>query len=185
MAGDPINTAVWGEADVYIAPLATAAPATNVAFSTIPAWKFVGLLDGAAGFAEAQSLDQTDHNAWGYGVVATTYKGQKTTRTFTCLEDNSTVMGLFYDTSGMTFNDTLGTYSGPLGVKDYTESFKIAFEVRSGGKIKRYISANYAQAVPSGDATEGEDNLQARPVTVTVFPTSGQVLWTTYKGAAA
>ena len=35
MAGDPINTAVWGEADVYIAPLATANPATNVAFSTI------------------------------------------------------------------------------------------------------------------------------------------------------
>ena len=185
MAGDPINTAVWGEADVYIAPLATANPATNVAFSTIAAWKFVGLLDGSAGFAEAQSLDQTDHNAWGYGVVATTYKGQKTTRTFTCLEDNSTVMGLFYDTTSMTFNDAAGTYSGSLGVKDYTTQFKIAFEVRSGGKIKRFFSANYAQAVPSGHATEGEDNLQARPVTVTIYPTSGQVLWTVWKGAAA
>ena len=184
MAGDPINTAVWGEADVFIGALDAADPTTNAAFDTDD-WKFVGLLDGSAGFAEAQSLDQTDHNAWGYGVVATTYKGQKTTRTFTALEDNETVMGLFYDTSGMTFDDDAGTYSGTLGVKDYTESFRIAFEVRSGGKIKRYISANYAQAVPAGDATEGEDNLQARPVTVTIYPTADQELWITYKGAAA
>jgi hypothetical protein len=179
MAGNTANTAVWGEADVLIAPISATTPVGNAAFSGD--WEYVGLLDGDAGFGENQSVDSTDHNAWGYGVIATTHQGNKTQKTFTALEDNETVLSLIYDTSGMTFG--VGTFSGALAVKDFTDQFKIAFVTRSGDNERRFISANYATAEPGDGGSESETNLQSRPITVTVYPTSDRELWDTYKGA--
>lgn len=51
MAGNPTNAAVWGGADVLIAPIGTAIPAGNAAFGA--GWEYVGLLDGGQGFEES------------------------------------------------------------------------------------------------------------------------------------
>lgn len=183
MAGNPTNAAVWGGADVLIAPIGTALPTGNGAFDA--AWKFVGLLDGGQGFEETIETESTDHEAWGYGVIATTYKGTKVTKTFTALEENSVVMGLVYDTSGMTFDDVAGTYSGDLAVRDNTERVLVAFVTKSGDTERRQITKNYATIAASSAGSESEEALQSKGFTVTIVPDTNKVLYYTYKGASA
>jgi hypothetical protein len=182
MAGNPTNAAVWGGADVLIAPIGTAIPVGNAAFD--PAWKYVGLLDGGQGFEESIEVTSTDHEAWGYGVIATTYKGTKITKTFTALEENATVMGLVYDVSGMTFDDTAGTYVGDLAVRDNTERVLVAFVVTSGSTERRQITKNYATIAATAAGSESEEAKQSKGFTVTIVPDADKVLYYTYKGAS-
>lgn len=195
MAGNTANAAVWGEADVYIGSLTATIPTTNAAFTlnetsgggvgVTDEWDFVGLLDGGQGFEEGIEVSETQHSAWGYGTIFTTYKDQILTKTFTTLEENSTVLNLVYDTDGMTFDNDAGTYSGDLGVRDHTTQVLIAFELRSGSKIKRYISKGYATVAPTSAGTDSEESLGSKGFTATIYPDSNQKLWSTYKGAAA
>ena len=95
MAGNPSNAAVWGGADVLIAPIGTAIPVANAAFGA--GWEHVGLLDGGQGFEETIETTSTDHTAWGYGVIAGTYVGDLKVR------DNTTrVLVAFVTKSGGT-----------------------------------------------------------------------------------
>lgn len=183
MAGNPDNAAVWGGADVLIAPVGTAIPVGNAAFGV--AWTYVGLLDGSQGFEETIEKTSTDHEAWGYGVVATTTKGTKVTKTFTALEENETVMGLVYDVSGMTFDDEAGTYVGNLKVRDDTERVMVAFVTTSGDNERRLITKNYATVAASGAGTESEESLASKSFTVTIVPDENKVLYYSYKGASA
>ena len=189
MAGDTDNVAVWSEADVLLGSLTATNPATNAAFllnadpTPVTEWDFAGILDGAAGFGETQANDSTDFMGWGVGVIASSKKNLAVTRTFTVLEDNPITLGLRYDTSAIVVAGT--GYSGTLAGRDLNEKFKIAFETRSGGVLKRLISKNYAMIDSIGDVTEGEDNVASFAVTVKVFPNASNELWVTYKGAAA
>jgi hypothetical protein len=183
MSGNPTDAAVWGGADVLIAPIGTAIPTTNGAFDV--AWKYVGLLDGGQGFEESIETTSTDHEAWGYGVIATTYKGTKVTKTFTALEENETVMGLVYDTSGMTFDDVAGTYVGDLAVRDNTERVLVAFVTTSGTTERRMITKNYATIAATAAGSESEEALASKGFTVTIVPDATKKLYYTYKGASA
>ena len=183
MAGNPDNAAVWGGADVLIAPVGTAIPVGNAAFGV--GWEYVGLLDGGQGFTESIEQDSTDHNAWGYGVIATTYGNTKVTKTFTALEENETVMGLVYDVSSMTFDDVAGTYVGDLKVRDNTTRVLIAFVTTSGTTERRMISKNYATIAATSAGSESEESLQTKGFTATIVPDDSKVLYYTYKGASA
>lgn len=191
MSGNPTNTAVWGGADVLVGSLTATTPTGSAAFTindgttVTDQWDYVGLLDGGQGFESGIEVESTDHEAWGYGVVATTYKGQKTTVTFTALEENSVVMSLVYDTDAMTFDDAAGTYSGDLAQRDHTTRVKLAFVVTSGDTERRLITKNYATVVPTNAGSESEESLQSKSFTATIFPDANGVLWTTYKGASA
>ena len=55
MSGNPTNAAVWGGADVLIAPIGTAIPTGNAVFGV--GWEYVGLLDGGQGFEESIEQD--------------------------------------------------------------------------------------------------------------------------------
>ena len=182
MAGNPTDAAVWGGADVLIAPIGTTIPVGNAAFGA--AWKYVGLLDGGQGFEESIETTSTDHEAWGYGVIATTYKGTKVTKTFTALEENETVMGLVYDTTGMTFDDVAGTYVGDLAVRDNTERVLIAFVTTSGTTERRMITKNYATIAATSAGSESEEALASKGFTVTIVPDATKKLYYTYKGAS-
>lgn len=182
MSGNPTNAAVWGGADVLIAPIGTALPVGNAAFGV--GWEYVGLLDGGQGFEESIEQDSTDHTAWGYGVIATTYGNTKVTKTFTALEENEVVMGLVYDVSGMTFDDVAGTYEGDLAVRDNTSRVLVAFVTTSGDTERRMITKNYATIAATGAGSESEESLQSKTFEVTIVPDSNQVLYYTYKGAS-
>jgi hypothetical protein len=183
VSGNPDNAAVWGGADVLIAPVGTALPVAGAAFGA--GWEFVGLLDGGQGFTEAIEQDSTDHSAWGYGVIATTYGSTKVTKTFTALEENEVVMGLVYDTSGMTFDDEAGTFVGDLAVRDNTTRVLVAFVTTSGTTERRMITKNYATIVPTDAGTESEDSLSSKGFTVTIVPDDAKKLYYAWKGTPA
>ena len=177
-------TAVTPGVSATISANATATGTVTAEIGATTGWSFVGLLDGGQGFAEGIETSSTDHDAWGYGTIFTTYKAQKLTKTFTALEENKTVMGLVYDVSSMTFDDVLGTYVGSLKVRDHTTQVLIAFVVSSGTKIRRQISKGYATVAPTAAGSDGEEALQSKGFTATIFPNGSNELWYTYKGAA-
>lgn len=148
-------------------------------------WKYAGLLDGGQGFEESIEVESTQHSAWGYGVILTTYKDQVLTRTFTALEENAAVMDLVYDTSSMTFDDEAGTYVGTLKVRDHTEQIRIAFVTRSGTTEKRLISKGYATVAPTTAGSDSEESLGSKTFEATIYPNGSQELWYAYKGASA
>lgn len=177
-------TAVTPGVSATISANATATGTVTAAIGATTGWQFFGLLDGGQGFEDGIEVGSTDHEAWGFGVIATTYKGQKTTKTFTSLEENSVVLGRVFDTASMTFDDAAGTYSGDLGVKDFTERVKIAFVTTSGDTEKRSISKNYATIAATSAGSESEEALASKGFTATIYPDTNKKLWTVYKGAA-
>lgn len=177
-------SAVSAGVSATISANATATATVTAEIGATTGWAFVGLLDGGQGFEEGIEVEQTDHDAWGYGTIFTTYKAQKTTKTFTALEENKTVMGLVYDVDSMTFDDTAGTYAGTLKVRDHTEQLRVAFVTTSGAKVKRMISKSYATIAPTSAGTDGEEAIGSKGFTTTVYPNGSNELWYAYKGAA-
>ena len=180
MAGETANAAVWGEADVLIAPLGTAIPATTAAFAA--GWDYVGLLDGGQGFTEGIETSSTTHSAWGYGVIFTTYADQILTKTFTALEENEVVHSLVYDNSGVTYGT--GTFAGTLKVRDHTTQVLIAFVTKSGTTERRLISKGYATIAPTDAGSESEEALASKTFEATIYPNGSQELFYAYKGAS-
>jgi hypothetical protein len=184
--GIPASTTILSITNLTTAELSANATATGsptVAIGGTNGWKFVGLLDPSQGFEESVEQTSTDHSAWGYGVIATTYGDKKTTVTFTALEENAVVMGLVNDVSGMTFDDVAGTYEGDLGVRDDTSRIRLGFEVTSGDVVRRRTSKNYATVTATGAGSESEESLGSKAFEATIFPDENSILYTTYKGA--
>lgn len=167
MSGTPANASLWANADVYIAPIGSPLPADeNAAFSG--AWSLVGLLDGGDGFEESRSEDKKDHYAWGGILVATSRKNFKLTKKFSVLEDNAATRSLIWP----------GSSTSQIVVPTPT-NIMIAFETRTGGKVRRLISANYAQVDVDGGIKDGEEDLTKVTLVATIFPTTASpgVLW--------
>lgn len=167
MAGDPLQANLWTEADVYVTTnLAATLPANaNTAFGVD--WSLVGLLDGDDGFPESRDEDTDDKYAWGGQIVRTSRAHFKLTKAFTALEDNATTRALLWPGS----TDTQIKIPRPAKVL-------IAFEVREGTKVRRLISAGYAEVVLDGDHGENETDLESATFQATIFPASGGVLFT-------
>lgn len=176
MAGNVDNAALWTDADVYIAPKGTAAPATaTTAFGV--GWELVGLLDGDQGFTQSRNEETSDFYAWGGILVRTSRRNFKLTVSFTALEDNDTTRDLIWPGSSAT----------QLVVPRPAEVM-VAFETREGDKVKRLITANYAEVTVSGDITENESALTTYPLIATVYPdatTSPAVLFDIQEDAGA
>jgi hypothetical protein len=184
--GIPALTTILSITNLTTAELsanASASGSPTVAIGGTNGWKYVGCLDGGQGFEEANDQSSTDHSAWGFGVIATTYGDKKTTVTFTALEENQTVMGLVYDISDMTFDDVAGTYQGNLAVREDTDRVRLGFETTSGDVVRRKTTANYATVTASGAGSESEESLGSKTFEASIFPDENNALYTVYKGA--
>lgn len=165
MAGDPTNASLWTDADVYVGPLTAVNPLTID--DPFPAeWGLVGLLDGDEGFTESRDEDVDDKYAWGGILVRTSRAHFKLTKTFVALEDNATTRSLIWPGS----TDTQIIVPKPAQVK-------VAFETREDDKIKRLITAQYAEITVDGDITENETDLTTATLVATIFPTAAKVLF--------
>lgn len=168
MTGTPANAALWSDADVYYSTDLNATLPADASTAFNASWHLVGLLDGAAGFESAGAFNNTkDHYGWGGILIATTRSQWKETKKFSILEDNQWTRALVHPGSGA------GSISVPT-----IANIKIAFETRTGGKVHRVISRNYAQVeVDGGKYTENENDLTTIGLLATVFPDSNKVLW--------
>lgn len=165
MSGNPEFTSVWGDADVYVAPIGTALPG-DIDAEFGAGWDLVGILDGSAGMPESRTRSETDHSGWGVGVIKTSYKDAKVEVMFTALEDNETVKGLVYE---------VGT-GGDAGKLKYANPTPVLFanEVTEiDGRKRRRFSAGYALIVTTGNIENGEETLEKFPLKATCFPDEG------------
>ena len=150
MAGDADNASMWDDADVFVSFNLGAADPATVDDEWPAEWDLVGLLDGAAGFAQTTDEPRTTGRAWGAGVVKTNYKGAEVMVKFTALEDNET--------------------TERLARPNLREKVRIAFETREGGKVRRRIAREPATVRRAGDSTSNEDNLESLPLQADIFP---------------
>jgi hypothetical protein len=176
MAGNVDAASLWADADVMVAPLETAIP-TDAGTAFGVGWELVGLLDGDQGFTQSRSEDSSEHFAWGGILVRTSRRNFRLSVSFTALEDNETTRDLIWPGS------TATSLVVPRPAK-----VMIAFEMREGDKVKRLITANYAEVTVSGDITDSESSLTQYPLTATIYPdatTDPATLLTVQESAAA
>ncbi|WP_432027461.1 Ig-like domain-containing protein [Streptomyces sp. 1222.5] len=166
MAGDPLKANLWTDADVYISTNLSATLPANPDTPFGSDWHLVGLLDGDDGFPESRDEDTDDKFAWGGILVRTSRQHFKLTKSFTALEDNDTTYGLLWPGS----TPTQIVVPRPARVR-------IAFETREGEKVRRLISAQYAEVALDGDHGENETDLESATFAATIFPTSGGALF--------
>lgn len=166
MSGDTDNASLWTDADVYVAALGVATPATiDDAF---PAhWQLVGLLDGDDGFSEGRSWDKSDKFAWGDILVRTARRNFKLTKKFTALERNAATEELMWPGS------TVGTLVVPR-----PDRIQIGFETREGEIKRRLICAYQAEVDLDGDIDDKEGDLTKYKFIATIYPDSDGNLWT-------
>ena len=167
MAGNANDTHLWLDADVFIAPIGTAAP-TDTTTAWAAAWKLVGLLDGDEGFAESRDQDTAEFYAWGGKLIKRSISKQKRTIKFVALENNDTVFDLV--NPGSTRTTAASTRTAAVKVPT-VKKFAIGFEQREGTSILRRIAAN-AQVAEVGEIKFGESNVTAYEITVILFPDS-------------
>lgn len=158
MSGDTANASNWPDADVYVAPIGTALPA-NVGAAFPVGWDLVGLLDGDAGFGQTRDEDVNDFYAWGGTLVRRTRRHFRLTQNFVALEDNETTRSLVWP----------GSSAGEI-VVPRPENVLLGFELREGDKVKRLITANYAQCDIVGDIVDNEADLTRYEIGAIIFP---------------
>jgi hypothetical protein len=93
MAGNIEAVRIWTGAEVFAAPLGTAAP-SNVTSTLNAAYEPIGLIDQDSAIGEEFSSDDTDHYAYGSVFVRKTSIKQKTQLTMTALENSDLVWSL-------------------------------------------------------------------------------------------
>lgn len=163
MGGTPANASLWPDADVYVAALGTAAPA-SVDDPFGAGWDLCGLLDGEAGFVSSREEQVTDLFAWGGTIVRTSRRQFKLSRTFTLLEDNETTRELIWP----------GSTATEIFVPR-PQRILLAFELREGARVQRMISAYQAEVNVDGDVTENETDLTKYPMRAVIYPDPQQV----------
>lgn len=181
MAGDPTNVKIWEDADVRILkPVSIVEPATLTSLTPAdidapwdPLWLLVGLLDGSDGFGESREWTESEHMAWGYGLVKVSSRNFKLTRKFTALEENTAVEYLYSP------GDTAGKVIVAKPALVY-----IGFETTDdlGGK-ERLISTMPAR-VTAPESNRNEENLASKAFTVNIYPNSAKELFNRQKTVA-
>jgi hypothetical protein len=166
VAGDPLKANLWTDADVYISTNLSATLPANASTPFGVDWDLVGLLDGDDGMPESRDEDTDDKYAWGGILVRTSRAHFKLTKSFTALEDNDTTYSLLWP----------GSTSTQIKVPRPAKVL-VAFEVREGAKVRRLITANYAEVSLDGDHGETETDLESMTFAATIFPTGAGVLF--------
>ena len=158
MSGNSANVAIWADADVYVAPQGSPVPA-DAATPFSAAWSLVGLLDGDSGFEETRDQDKKEFFAWGGVLVAISRSKFKITKKFTVLEDNAVTRSLIWP--GSTSTSTIVPIPADV---------LVAFETRTGGKVRRKIASYRAQIDVDGSISENETDLASVDLVATIFP---------------
>lgn len=160
MANNPDNVLLSDDIDFYIAPLGSPIPAdASTAFSG--AWQLAGLIDPDAALTIAHSVDKTPHFDWPGNLYKISRKNGLLEVKLSVLEDNAVTRSIIWPGSGV----------GVIG-KRVPANIMLGYELREGGKIKRFVTTKYAQIDIDGDITMGNSDPVKYPLVATIFPDS-------------
>lgn len=158
MANDPTNVAVYDDADVYVAPLGSPIPA-DAATAFSGAWSLAGIVDGDTGMALAHSADKTNFHMWSGLLGKISRKNELVQFKFTVVEDNAVTRAIIWPGSG----------AGVIS-KRVPANIMLGFETREGGKVKRFVTTQYAQVDLDGDITMNNSDPTKYALVATIFP---------------
>lgn len=158
MANDPTNVALYDNADVYVAPLGSPIPA-DAATAFSGAWSLAGIVDGDTGMALAYSADKTNYHMWNGLLGKIGRKNELMQFKFTVVEDNATTRAIIWAGSG----------AGVISRRT-PANIMLGFELREGGKVKRFVTTQYAQVDIDGDITMGNADPTKYGLVATIFP---------------
>lgn len=174
MAGNPANVKIWEDADVRILkPSDITAPDTFE--SLLPAdvdavwddaWLLAGLLDGSDGFGESREWDETEHTAWGYGLIKVSSRNFKMTRKFTALEANAVTDYLY--SPGDTATKVI--VAKPAYVY-------LGFETTADDASKERLITTMPSRVTAPESNRNEEDLASREFTCNIFPNTAKELF--------
>lgn len=165
MANDIDNANAWADADVLIAPIGSAIPAT-VDDPFDGDWSYIGLLDGDKGFTHNRAEDASDKFAWGGILMKRTRKNFKETVAWDAYEYNEAVRSIIYPGS------TAGVRKVPR-----PQPILVALEKRDGDTVRRLISSKHVIVDAVGETKDNEGDVSAYPCMASVFPTEDGELW--------
>jgi len=175
MSGDVANPRIWENADVYVAPLATAAP-TDTTTPLTSAWLTgaLGLLSEDDNLVEHRDEDSTDHYAYGNILVRTQRSKHKRTFTVTALEDNPVVWGVV--NPGSTATSATGTTTRVTKVPSANPKAWL-IQTKDGGVTQRRIIKR-GEVTAVDDVTFSDSDMTGYALTITVYPDANGVLYT-------
>lgn len=175
MAGNPDNAILWDRADVYtLKPNVIGDNETiydylpdSIDAEFPPEWDLVGLLSGDAGFGEERNWDETDHSAWGYGVIKVGSRNFAMSRTWTSLEPENDTNRYLYSPGDTA---TKIKVAKPAQVH-------VAFEkISDTGEKFRQISTRPSR-VTAPSKTDNEADLASLEFTARIFPNTDYELF--------
>ncbi len=174
--GNIANPRIWLNADVYTAPVGTAAPSNVTATwaSVSPLWVPLGLLSQDDGMTETRDQDVTDHYAWGNILVRTTKSKIKFSFQVTALEDNATVFDLIYP--GSVDVTTLGVTTRTVNVPG-TNQRAFGFELVDGTVIKRRIIYT-GEIIDVSDVSIDDSDMAGYQFKINAYPNAAGRVWT-------
>lgn len=175
--GNVANTSTWTGADVFYAPLGTAAP-TDLTSDWAAAWLPLGLLNGDDGVAEARSQSTTMNYAWGQILYRRTVTQQQRTVVFTALEDNDNVYKLV--NPGSTSASAAGVRTRVDMVPVPGTYFALGVELRDGSKVRRKIWAK-AEIDTIDTITSSESKPESYKITAILYPAADGTLADIYE----
>lgn len=181
MAGNPTNVKIWEDADVRVLKPSAITSGDTIS-DMLPAtiadpfdadWLLVGLLDGGDGFGEKRDWDETEHTAWGYGLIKVSSRNFKMTRTFTALEENEVTEFLYSpgDTA------TVVKVAKPANVY-------LAFETTSDLAEKQRRITTVPSRVVAPESNRDEEKLASKEFTCNIFPNATKELFFKQQSAA-
>lgn len=181
MAGNPTNVKIWEDADVRILkPESIVGPATltsltptSIVTAWDPLWLLAGLLDGSDGFGESREWDESEHTAWGYGLIKVSSRNFKMTRTFTALEANAVTDFLYSP------GDTASVVKVAKPAQVY-----LGFETVADDTTKERLITKALARVVAPESNRNEEDLASRQFTCNIFPNSAKELFTRQTSAA-
>lgn len=166
MAGNPDNTSLWTNADVYISFTPGAEGPADLTTEWGSEWDLAGLLDGEEGFTQAREEESSEHYAWGGILHKRTKSKHKRTFRFVALEDNEVTFRLVNPGSERIAEG--GTRVATVKIPT-TERIAVGFELRDGDKVKRRW-AKAAEVTTVAEIKDSESEPTVYDVTVLVFP---------------
>jgi hypothetical protein len=164
--GDPTNAEDWADADVLIAPLGSAVPATvDDPFDSD--WESVGYIDGDTGISHGRSQTKTEKFAWGAGKFKDLFSKYTEVVTWKSWEYNETTRSLLHPGSAP-------------GVRTVPKAVPVMLAIEktsSDGEVRRLITSSHVIVDPAIEEKDQEGDILGYTFAAGVIPNSDKELW--------
>jgi hypothetical protein len=164
--GDPTNAEDWSDADVLIAPIGSAVPATeNDPLNSD--WKSVGYIDGDTGISHGRSQTKAEKFAWGAGKFKDLFSKYTEVVTWKSWEYNETTRALLHP----------GSAPGVRVVPKAVPVMLAIEKTNADGEVRRLVTSSHVIVDPAIEEKDQEGDILGYTFAAGVIPNAAKELW--------